>query len=169
MAMLSRYPTMPAEEADTYIAKIEHPQNVAVCHAMLGRIRKEELDDDAKLTFDEFQRWSAARTRRTRNEQLSARYRREETPLAAKMKRLHEKGIIDDSTLLLFGISGDLPERRVWVEMTTEEKEALWAQRLEGRFGPNWRELVRELSGGTLFRFVTRQRRNEVNWLKEGF
>lgn len=174
LAMLSRYPDMPAEEANEYISKIEHEENVPICRAVLGMIGKEDLEEDARNTFEEFQRWSQDRTRRTRNEQWNARKRRQETRTALTLTKLHERGVITDQTLLMYGISGELPERHMYMAMSPEEKERLWSERMESRFGPNWLSRF-DQNGDTplpIFRGRTWGRhteRTEVNWRLEGF
>ncbi|MGD9713507.1 MAG: hypothetical protein AB7V46_15790 [Thermomicrobiales bacterium] len=165
LAMLSRYPDMPEAEADGYIDKIEHEENVPICKAILGRMDKEELEPDARNTYDEFRRWADDRTRRARNEEWSSRRRQKESKLARNLTRLHEKGLITDQVLLMYGVSGDLPERNAYMALSQEEKEALWSERMEARFGPNWRTTFTSLP-------TFLQRRIEsvgVNWLKEGF
>lgn len=163
--MLSRYPDMPGDEADEYISKIEHEENVPVCHAVIGRIDKDQLNEEARQTFEEFQRWSLDRTRRVRQEQWSARQRRKETRLALRMNELHQKGVVSEQMLLMYGISGPLPEREMYMAMTPEEKEALWSQRMESRFGPNWRHRFRNLPA-----FMQRRiEASQVNWRVEGF
>lgn len=165
LAMLSRYPDMPGEEADSYIAKIENEENISVCHAVIGRIAKEELDDDARRTYEEFHRWSMDRTRRVRSEQWSARQRQKETRMALRMNELHQKGVISEQVLVLYGISGPLPERNMYAALSAEEKEAIWVQRMESRFGPNWRQRFRNLPAILQRRIET----TTINWRKEGF
>jgi len=165
LAMLSRYPDISAEEADEHISQIEHEENVPICHAVIGRIEPAELNDDARQTFDEFQRWSLDRTRRFRNEQIAARQQGRETRTAIRMTQLHEKGIISDETMMLYGISGLLPERTAYMTLTLEEKEALWVERMENRFGPYWRRRFRLLPSLLRGGF----RRMTHDWLKEGF
>jgi len=170
LAMLSRYPAIPIEEADEYISQIEHEENVPICHAVIGRIPPEELNEEARTVYDEFNQWSVDRTRRFRNEQWGGRRSHRENRTAIRMTQLHEKGIISNDVMLLYGISGDMPERGAYMAMSPEEKEAVWAERMERRLGPNWRE-----------RFRQRQCRLPVflqkgmakypthDWLKEGF
>ncbi len=169
LAMLSRYPNIPTEEADEYISKIEHEENVPLCHAVIGRIDPGELDEEARSTYDEFTRWSLDRTRRFRNEQIDDRRRQKENRTAIRMTQLHELGKISDEVMLLYGISGELPERQVLYNLSEEEKEAIWGERLERRFGPNWR---RRFEGGRFALPTFLQRRVERfvhDWLKEGF
>jgi hypothetical protein len=164
LAVLSRYPGMPAHEADEYISKIEQQENVPVCQAVIGRINKEDLDESSLRTFQEFQRWSNDRTRRVRNEEVFSRLRKKETRTALAMNRLHQKGLISDSVLLMYGISGDLPEMGVYSTLSAEEKNALWQERMERRLGPNWSN--RFHSDIPLPRIMSCE---SVNWRKEGF
>jgi len=169
LAVLSRYPDIPTDEADEYISKIQHEENVPLCHAVIGRIEPDELNDEARITYDEFTRWSLDRTRRFRNEQIDARRRRKENRTAIKMTQLHEDGKISNEMMLMYGMSGALPERSVYTELSEEEKEAIWTERMERRFGPNWR---RRFEGGrfALPEFLQRRVERFVHdWLKEGF
>ncbi len=167
LAMLSRYPDIPDEEADEYITGIEHEENVPICHAVIGRIPPEQLDPEARQVYQEFRRWSLDRTRRFRNEQVSARRRQQETRTTIRMTQLHERGVISRETMLLYGISGDLPDREVYMALTPEEKEALWEDRIERRFGPNWRVTFRTL--GPISFSGTQMIRPVHDWRQEGF
>lgn len=162
LAMLSRYPFMSQEKADSHIERIEHPENIPICHAVMGRISRAELQDDAKLIFDEFQRWSASRTQRIRNEQITARQNNEETNTAKKMLELHRKGVINDQTLLMYGISGPLPERQAYNGESRQNRTRIWTDRLERRFGRDWRNRFRSLP--EMFRS-----NSYVDWKREGF
>jgi hypothetical protein len=168
LALLSRYPDIPTEEADEYISNIEHEENVPLCHAVIGRIEPEDLDDEARTTYDEFTRWSLDRTRRFRNEQIDTRQRQKENRTAIRMTQLHEQGLISNEVMLLYGISGVLPERSAYLNLSEEEKEAIWTEKMERRFGPNWRQ---RFEGGQLLPSFLRKRveRFVHDWLKEGF
>lgn len=183
LAALSRFPGMPTGEADDLIARIENEQNKPICLAVIGRLDKEELEPDARQTFDEFQRWSVDRTRRTRNEQWTARRSRKETRLALKLNSMYERGMIPHEALLMYGISGDMPDYPAYREMSPEEKEAIWAERMEDRFGPNWREqmdtpdsplprFLRERGGISVreYRDLTESDfLSKPNWKRDGF
>lgn len=169
LALLSRYPNMPAKEADGYISKIEHEENILLCKAVLGRIPEEELDEDSLKTYREFQRWSTNRTRRTRNEQWSARRRSKETQLTLRMNQLYQKGLITDEVLLMYGISGDMPEIHMYMSLTSEEKERVWSERMEDRYGPNWATDFRRLNIVVPVFVHGIYEINCVNWQKEGF
>lgn len=163
LAMLSRHPDIPREEQDEYISKIQHEENVPLCLAVLGRVPREDLTPSARQTFDEFSRWSSDRTRRMKNEQMTDRYRRRENRTAIKMSQLHERGIISDQVLMLYGISGDLPERHVYSQLTIEEKRELWEDRMERRFGPTWRTNIRSVPR------MFQETHGGHDWIREGF
>jgi hypothetical protein len=164
LAMLSRYPNISTEEQDEYISKIENEENVPLCLAVVGRVSREDLSVPAKRTFDEFTRWSMDRTNRTRNEQISDRLRMKQNRTAIRMAQLHQKGIISDQVMLLYGISGELPERQVYARLTEREKLAIWEERMGNRFGPDWRTHISTLP--SMFR---EDRHSGHNWLQEGF
>lgn len=169
LAMLSRYPDMPSEEADGYIARVQDANNVPICHAVLGRIDSSDLDEESRKVYFEFSHWATDRTRRMREEELSARRRQKETRRSLRMKQLHEQGIISDEVLLLYGISGEMPSPEVYAEMSREERLEIFQSRIENKFGPQWQ---RQLP--FIFRkmpFLTRigYEPFKVDWIREGF
>lgn len=133
LALLSRYPSMPANEADQHIARIEYEENVPICLAVLGRISPETLNPDVQQVCHEFIRWSQDRTRRFRNEIIANRYLQREDRIANRLQTMYEEGRISEELLILYGISGDLPELHVYHALTDEEKAALWESRMERR------------------------------------
>lgn len=169
LAVLSRYPNMSSDEANQYISKIENKENVPICYAVIGRTSKEELDQESRKVFEEFQAWSQRRTRQIREEQITARKRQQETNLALKLNQLHQRGLVPDEFLALYGISGELPDRNLYMEMSPEEKQGVWEERMESRLGPNWRE--RFQNRGNFFGLLTRRKieYNKINWNQEGF
>jgi len=164
LAMLSRFPDISPEEADEHISKIEFEENVAVCHAVIGRISPDELSGDARQTYNEFHRWSMDRTRRFRNEQLTARQQGKRTRESIRLTQLHQRGLVSDEFMLLYGIQGELPERNLYYRLSDEEKQAIFAERMENRFGPNWRRRFRNLPA-----FLKEIDNAKINWLEEGF
>jgi hypothetical protein len=166
LTALSRYPHIPVAEQDEYINQIEHEENIPLCLAVVGRLSPDELTPSARQTYEEFTRWSIDRTRRIRNEQMSDRYRRKENRTAIKMAQLREQGVISEETLMLYGMSGDLPDRRVYRAMSDEEKRAIWEERMERSFGPNWRDHVAHVPPLLQKRSVEFEIHN---WSKEGF
>lgn len=168
VAMLTRFPDMSPEEADRHIDKIENQENVPICMAIIGRIRPEELSDDARLTFEEIKNWSNDRTQRTRMEQITARQKQKETKMARKMIEMHNKGQISDQTLVLFGISGPLPERSNYERLSIEQRNEIWEEKMRAFYGRSWRRNV----GSSMrnFSFIDKAIDSNIkNWQSEGF
>lgn len=170
LALLSRYPNLPSDEVDDYVRMIEHEDNIPVCYAVIGRILPEDLNEDSRIVYEEFCGWSEDRTRRMRNAHWADRRRGHQSRTSDRMAQLHERGLISNEMMLMYGISGDMPERHTYMTMTPEEKEALWSARMEHRLGPNWRERFEDRR----FRLPTFLRERSVgfithNWVKEGF
>ena len=82
-----------------------------------------------------------------------------------RMIELHEQGLISDQVMMLYGISGDMPDRDFYKGLTTEEKRELWADRMEERLGENWRRRFENLPP----LLQERIERITHNWLTEGF
>lgn len=159
--MLSRYPDISPQEANKYLDKLEHEDNIAVGKAIIGIISESQLNDDAKQTFREFKRWSNDRTSRTRQGEIAARRNNKQTDLALKLNRMFQQGKITEETLVLYGISGELPDRNLYVTLSPEEKQEIWSRRMENTYGPNWRRSFR--------RTFIQKIDNEINWKQEGF
>lgn len=164
LAMLSRYPDLPPREIDEHVENIENEENVAVCHAVVGRLDPSDLSPSARRTYEEFHRWSLDRTRRFRSEQISARQRSQETREAIRLTQLHQRGVISDQFMLMYGIQGELPEMNVYYNLSDEEKLAIWSERMEHRFGPNWQRRFRHLPA-----FMKEIEPLSHNWRLEGF
>lgn len=89
----------------------------------------------------------------------------EETPLASKLIRLREKGEISDKVLLLYGISGEMPQRStITTPQEKEEARQLFLTRIVARFGKRWRRFFKEIP---TWLWEDETALNE--WLKEGF
>lgn len=166
LAMLSRYPNMPVEEAKTYIAKIENEENTPICEAIVGIIPEKELSEDSLIVFKEFMRWSENRSARTQTEQWTARNRKKQTDLSIKMNDLHSRGIISDEVMILYGISGPLPEQRMYSDLAADKKQAIWEEKMSNTFGPNWKSrFTINVRASKEFTFDV----EKVQWTKEGF
>ena len=164
LAMLSRYPDISVAEQDEYISKIEHEGNIPICLAVVGRISKEELNPSARDVFEQFSMWSADRTRRARNEQISDRHRMKQNRTAIRMTQLHQQGKISDQVMLLYGISGDLPERETYEQLDETEKRTLWEERISRRLGSQWRSRINNLPA-----MFCEIQHGTHNWIQEGF
>lgn len=80
----------------------------------------------------------------------------------------HDDGLISNEALMLYGISGPLPEIHEYRNMTPRQREDWWSERLESRLGQNWRERFHR-RGYALPAFLRMVERSTHNWLKEGF
>lgn len=164
LAMLSRYPDLPPREIDEHISNIENEENVSVCKAVVGRMDPNDLELGARRTYEEFHRWSLDRTRRFRNEQISAREQSRENREATRLIELHQQGVVSDQFMLMYGIQGDLPERNAYFSLSDEEKLSIWTERMERRFGPNWRQRFHSLPS-----FMKEIEEMRHDWKLEGF
>lgn len=81
-----------------------------------------------------------------------------------RMVQLHQQGKISDQVMMLYGISGDLPERKFYEKLSNNEKLALWEERMQLKFGINWRRHINNLPA--MFRDIEQ---GVHNWLQEGF
>jgi len=165
LAAIKVYPDMDQDEINTYIDKLDQEEIVPVARAVAGQISPNDLNSQSQQIYDEFMNWSNNRIDMIRNEEQMARLRRQETRRSNKMLDLKNKGLISEETLILYGISGPLPEREVYLNMTDIDKERLWINRMTRRFGHNWED---RLNIQPDF-FKKKIERITHNWLKEGF
>lgn len=82
------------------------------------------------------------------------------------MLRMHEQGQISDQILLLYGMSGDLPDQENYRTLQEHERHNFWSARMEKNLGPNWRERFDSLPS-LLKRMVSN--RLIPQWIKDGF
>jgi hypothetical protein len=157
---------MPVEEAKTYISKIENEENIPICEAVVGILPEEQLSQESLRVYREFMRWSENRAARTQTEQWTARKRKKQTDLSIKMNDLHSRGIISDEVMILYGISGPLPERRMYADLAADKKQAIWEEKMSNTFGPHWRSRF-TVNVTTCKEFDIEETNH--NWIKEGF
>lgn len=169
LAMFCRYPDISNSEAEEHMSLLEHEENRGVCEALLGQRLVTSLNPDQQRTYQEVIRWSNDRTQRTRNEQVVLRRRGKNNRLRDKMINLYERGIVSNEIMMLYAISGPLPDVLEYRKMRAEQKEEFWSNRIEQNLGDvpqtrlNWREFQNKLR--EWFQFEDRK----VNWMKEGF
>lgn len=89
---------------------------------------------------------------------------RRQDKIAKKIAQLHSTGKISDEIMLLYGISGDLPDRREFNQLSDQEKLNFWEERLQNRFGSTWRSEVRNIP-----EFLKEIRKIDHKWANEGF
>lgn len=165
---------MSDEDLHRYMDLLENPANKKLVLALLGRINPDTLDENAQQELEEIKGWHLAGVLRRRNEQINARYQNRETRMAQKMLSMRERGVISEETLILYGISGPIPERHPTRdrEYTHEEKLAELHGRMERRFGIRWRERFSRLPEWLAIEDPSWFRKHDlgkVNWMKDGF
>jgi hypothetical protein len=174
IAVICKYPDMSDEELHRYMDRLENPANKNLCLALLGRINPDTLDENAQQELEEIKGWHLSGVLRRRNEQINARHNNRETQMSQKMISMRERGLISEETLILYGISGPIPERHPTRdrEYTHEEKLAELHGRMERRFGIRWRERFSRLPAWLAIEdpsWFSQHNLGKVNWMKEGF
>lgn len=77
--------------------------------------------------------------------------------------KLYQQGAISTEFLIIYGISGELPEEEVYLSLSSEEKQALWEDRMDKSFGPDWKRHIKNLPA------IFQELQDNHNWLKDGF
>jgi hypothetical protein len=169
LTMFSRYPDISEHESEFYMSKIENKENIPICNAILGKISPDDLSVESRKIFDNLKNWSENRTLRIRQNEIFSRKNKKETDFSLKMNELHQKGIISNETLFLYGVSGDLPDIEEYRQMSYEDKKFLWEDRIANRLGVQWR--TRFSQGDNLFLFFKEKNKFKINfdWKSEGF
>lgn len=162
---IKMYPDMDQDEINTYIGRLDQDEIIPVARAMAGQIDPNDLNSQSKQIYNEFMELSSNRINMIRTEEQTSRLNRKETKRANKMIELKNKGIISEETLILYGISGPLPERNVYLNMSSSDREHLWMNRMSRRFGSDWQD---RLNIQPNF-FKSKLESITHNWLKEGF
>ena len=164
--MLTRYPDFTDNEIDTHLSNVQDDGNRNICKAIVGRISPEELTEEDREIYNDAIRWSDERTNRFRNEQHAARRRERPTHEASRLMDLNQKGLVSDETMLMYGIQGDLPEWNHYYTLSPEEKRAIFEDRMEDRFGENWRDHLGHLP---FFNKTRTWSESTFEWKVEGF
>lgn len=164
MAAIVKFPDMSPQEVDNLIANIDDLENRHVIKVYTGRLAIEALSDTALATFKELEAWALDTTIRTRNEEIKARHNDKITRLSQKMIEKHRRGEISSQTLIMYGISGELPPRP-----TTEEERlklrTKMIERIEVRLGQYFWANFADMPS----LFENNPENNEIDWLTEGF
>lgn len=174
IAVICKYSNITDDELQIHLGNLEDPQNKKICLALLGRIPQETLDLASQEQVNEIKSWHLTGIVRRRNEQITARYQDRETRMAQKMMSMRDRGIISEEMLILYGISGEVPERHPTRdrEYTQEEKVIELQNRMERRFGIRWRERFSQLPPWLAIEDPSWFRSyglGQVDWIKEGF
>lgn len=169
LAMFCQHPNIPETEINCHIDKLEHSENINIGKALLGIVAVDSLTENQKTTYLEIKRWSANRICRIRNEQILSRRKNQANKLKEKMIDLYEQGKISNEMMMLYAISGPLPDVLEYRSLRPEQKEDFWTSRIEQRLGDvpqnkvNWRELRGNMKEWLKFEDT------KVDWKKEGF
>lgn len=88
-----------------------------------------------------------------------------ETRVARRLNQLHDQGVIATEVLLLFGISGDLPEfdPQTGCYYTLQHRQSILRERMEKRFGKHWQ---RRFPNAPIW---LREAPEEPDWIEDGF
>lgn len=173
IAVICKYHDISDSELELLLSKLA-PQAKKLMLAALGRLDRQDLTEEELITVNEIIHWQIETTRRTRDDEIKARRANKETRLAVKMKDLHTRGKISDEVLMLYGISGPLPERRPPQELTEEEKQML-RNRITDRLGIHWTERVEHVPAWLMnpeARTIHSDHSQPVknnDWITEGF
>lgn len=168
---ICQYKNLSTEEQDTFLNNLEDQRYRPVCSVILGRQSKESLSEQELQVLEEIEEWKKNRIKRIHSEQQAARYKQQADPnlpptrMARNLLKMRERGLVNDEMLLMYGISGDLPERHIYTAMTPEQRREFFHSRMESRFGPNWRRFVTLEWSEQIFE----DREILEDWLTEGF
>lgn len=85
------------------------------------------------------------------------------------IRKLHQKGKISDAAVLIFGISGIMPDIIKYNSMSTEEKNNIWRERMERKFGSDWIEKFENRNIPLPIVVDNLEKNNINNWAEDGF
>ena len=167
MWAICQYPDLKFKEKEQMVAKIENPRIQKIAKALAGLIPLDELTTQER---ERLVSWETCRNRkqtRIRNEQHQARRNSNEpTRTAQRLLEMRDRGQASEEMLILYGISGDLPVRTTYNQMTKNEQRRIWEERMRNRYGVTWREHFRTLP--SIFEDDVREEIID-EWMKEGF
>lgn len=161
VAAICHIPDLTDEEIGELVSKIEDPQTKTACRAISGQVNVEELTEDQVRLVLDIQEKRLSKIRRVRDEQIALRRKGLTSSLGQRMIDKYERGEISYETLLVYGVSGTLPDRKVLADMTDRERQDWWDTRMTMRFGVTWREITPIKNPF--------KPSPKANWKKEGF
>lgn len=85
------------------------------------------------------------------------------------MTQLHQRGLITDAALMLYGISGPLPDAEEYSRLTVAQKNNIWHERMERKLGPDWLSRLQNLSVPLPVVEEVRFTPEPADWLRDGF
>jgi len=164
---ICHYPDMKKIEKEGMIKKLHDRRLVNIVSALAGLKTLEELSTSERNQLIEMETWRNSKRDRLRNEEIHARRNSSEpSPFARKLLDLRSRGQVTEETLILYGVSGDLPVRRTYNQMTKQEQRRIWEERMIDRYGVTWREYFRTIP--SIFEDDVREEIID-EWMKEGF
>lgn len=87
-----------------------------------------------------------------------------EAKIIRQLLKMRDRGEISEEVLILYGISGDLPDQAMYLQMSQDEQRELWTGRMENRYGSDWRAIFRNPPI-----FVKEAENKKQDWKIEGF
>jgi len=84
---------------------------------------------------------------------------------ACHLLTLYQGGLVSEHILYIYGISGKLPDRETYYQMSEQEVEVFWDKKMSSKFGKRWRNIFTKLPD-----FLQKRDFFESNcWITEGF
>lgn len=167
MWAICQHPDLKFREKEQMVTKMENPRAQRVAKALAGLIPVDELSAEDRELLISWETWRNRKQKRIRDVEHQARRNSDEpTRLATKLLEMRGRGQVSDETLFLYGVSGELPNRTTYDQLTLKEKRTIWEERMKNRYGVTWREHFR-----TLPSIFEEDVREEIidEWMKEGF
>lgn len=168
LSILSSLKTTSQESSDL-IESIESPENIPLAKAIIGDIEPAKLDEDSRTNLEKFKSWHEDKSKRTFKEQVSARRKLKRTQLSEKLIELHSQGKIQQESLYMYGISGQLPDQGHYANMDEAERCEMWRRRMEYNIGRDWPIRFREANIPIPDFASNKVIVNSIEWEKYGF
>lgn len=164
---ICHYPDMKVEEKQKLINKLNNHDLIKITEALAGIKNMSELNAEERSQLIELETWRDDKRTRIKNEQIEARRRSNEpNAFAKKLIEMKNRGLISDDYLFLYGVSGSLPVRSTYAQMTQEERKQIWETRMVNRYGIRWRSYFNSVP--VIFEDSSDLMLDD-EWIKEGF
>jgi hypothetical protein len=154
--MICKYHDLQPEMQEEIINNCDSEDTKIICKVLVGQIPLLNVSEHMQKEINDIYEKHSLQIFNTRNVEIKNRRNNTESSFAKTMLKRYQKGLISHSMLMLYGISGTLPDRHPLLNRsyTPEEKMNILETRLQNRFGVNWREVLKN---------------NNDSWLKDGF
>lgn len=165
---ICHFPDMETEEKQKLIKKIQDQNLIHIVEALAGLKNMNDLKVEERNTLVEIETWRDSKRTRIRNEQINARRTSNEPDaFARRLIAMRNRGQISEHHLFLYGISGDLPVRNTYAQMTLEERRQIWNARMTERYGTTWNNYFESIP--SIFKENYKDSALDYEWIKEGF